>query len=512
MEGTSTTRAPLLEMQNIGKSFPGVRALRGVDFDLHAGEIHALVGENGAGKSTLMKILGGVYPQYDGEIRIGGEVRHFRSVHESESAGVAVVFQELSLVREMTVGENIFLGREPSRFGVVQWSELYARSEKLMRDLGLDVDPRAEVSRLGTGQQQLVEIAKALSQKASILVLDEPTAALTLAEAEKLFAILSNLRAQGIAMIYISHRLEEVFRLSDRTTVLRDGQKVTTDVTSKLTVQQVIAGMVGREVSQVFPITKRTPSEVVLEVRHMCAELPAARGKLTINDVSFAVRRGEVLGISGLMGSGRTELLLSVFGAFPGRVSGEILVDGRKAKITRPVEAIAHGIGFVTEDRKRSGLVLAQTILSNMTLPSLHLVSGRFVTNESREIAAGTPFLESLRIKAQSLFTVVRTLSGGNQQKVVLAKWLMNKARVLFLDEPTRGIDVGAKQEIYAMIDRLAQSGLAVVMVSSELPEILGLCDRILVLHNGKITGEFTHDAATAEAVMSCATGQKACA
>jgi len=251
---------------------------------------------------------------------------------------------------------------------------------------------------------------------------------------------------------------------------------------------------------------------VVLEARHICAELPAARGKLSVNDVSFSVRKGEVLGISGLMGSGRTELLLSIFGAFPGRVTGEVLVDGRKTRITRPVEAIAHGIGFVTEDRKRSGLVLGQTVLSNMTLPSLAQVSGRYVTNESREIAAGAPFLESLRIKAQSLFTVVGTLSGGNQQKVVLAKWLMNQARVLFLDEPTRGIDVGAKQEIYAMIDRLAQSGLAVVMVSSELPEILGLCDRILVLHNGKLTGEFTREEATAEAVMSCATGQKACA
>src|SRR5882672_10997910 len=266
MARTSTDRTPLLEMQSIGKSFPGVRALRGVDFDVYAGEIHALVGENGAGKSTLMKILGGVYPQYDGEIRIQGEVKHFRSVHESESAGVAVVFQELSLVHEMTVGENIFLGREPSRFGIVQWSELYAQSEKLMRDLGLDVDPRAQVGQLGTGQQQLAEIAKALSQKASILVLDEPTAALTNAEAEKLFAILSNLRAQGIAMIYISHRLEEVLSSSDRTTILRDGQRVTTDFTNKLSVQQVIAGMVGREVSQVYPNIKRVPKEVVLEV------------------------------------------------------------------------------------------------------------------------------------------------------------------------------------------------------------------------------------------------------
>jgi D-xylose transport system ATP-binding protein len=512
MKGTLATRPPLLEMRNIVKSFPGVCALDGVNLDLYPGEVHALVGENGAGKSTLIKILAGVHDEYVGDICIAGEPRRFASVRESEEAGIAVVFQELSLVPELTVGENVFLGRAPAYFGVVQWDALYARASELLRDLGLNLEPRTRAGQLGTGAQQLVEIAKALSQKARILVLDEPTAALTEAEAEGLFAIVNKLCDQGIGIIYVSHRLQEVFRLSRRITVLRDGRTVGTEPTSQTNEEQVIAKMVGRQVSQVFPASRRTPGETVLEGRHITAEDPVIPGKLAVNDVTFAVRRGEVVGIAGLMGSGRTELLMSLFGCFPGRVAGEIVVDGAKVEIKCPAEAIAHGIGFVTEDRKRSGLVLDQTILTNITLASLTRVSGRFVTNESREIAASRPLFEDLRIKASSLFAVARTLSGGNQQKVVLAKWLMNQARVLFLDEPTRGIDVGAKQEIYGMIDKLAQSGLAVVMVSSELPEVLGLCDRILVLHQGRITGEFTRDNASPEAVMSCATGQKASA
>jgi len=512
MQETLTSRRPLLEMRAIGKSFPGVRALDGVSIELYPGEIHALVGENGAGKSTLIKILAGVYTEYEGEVTIGGQPRRFGSVRDSEDAGVAVVFQELSLVSELTVGENIFLGREPARLGVVQWDELYSRASHLLGELGLDLDPRTGVRKLGTGAQQLVEIAKALSHNARILVLDEPTAALTDAEAEGLFEILNKLSNQGIGIIYVSHRLQEVFRLSRRITVLRDGRTVSTESATGLDEQQVIAKMVGRQVSQVFPPFGRTRGDALLEVRHVTAEDPVVRGKLAVNDVSFTAHRGEVVGIAGLMGSGRTELLLSLFGCFPGKVSGSVVIDGREVEIKRPAEAIAHGIGFVTEDRKRTGLVLDQTILANMTLASLARVSGHFVTNESREIAAGRPLFENLRIKAKSLFAVAGTLSGGNQQKVVLAKWLMSEARVLFLDEPTRGIDVGAKQEIYWMIDKLARSGLAVVMVSSELPEVLGLCDTILVLHQGKVTGRFTHENASAEQVMSCATGRQLCA
>jgi D-xylose transport system ATP-binding protein len=499
-------------MQGIGKSFPGVRALDGVSIDLYPGEVHALVGENGAGKSTLIKILAGVYTEYEGEMRVNGEVRRFSSVRESEKAGIAVVFQELSLVPELTVGENVFLGREPSRFGVVQWDELYAKTSRLLAELALDLNPRVLAGTLGTGTQQLVEIAKALSQDARILVLDEPTAALTDAEAENLFSILNRLSAQGIGIIYVSHRLHEIFRLSQRTTVLRDGRTVLTEATDLLNEQQIIAKMVGRQVSQVFPANTGNPGDVLFEARHITAQNPSMPGRFVVHDVSFTARRGEVVGIAGLMGSGRTELLLSLFGCFPGKVSGEIMIAGDRVHIKSPRDAIAAGIGFVTEDRKRSGLILDQTILANITLASLARVSGRFVTNESRELAASRALFDDLRIKASSLFAITGTLSGGNQQKVVLAKWLMNQARVLFLDEPTRGVDVGAKQEIYAMIQRLARSGMAVVMVSSELPEVLGLSDTILVLHEGKITGRFTRDNVTSEAVMSCATGQQVCA
>ncbi len=505
------TRTALLEMRAIGKSFPGVRALDGVSFDLFPGEVHALVGENGAGKSTLMKILGGVYPYatYEGEVRVGGETRRFRNVRESEHAGIAIVFQELSLVPELTVGENIFLGREPGRFGMIDWDGLYARAAALLNELKLEIHPQAQVGKLGTGRQQLVEIAKALSQNARILVLDEPTAALTDAEAGSLFAVLEQLRRRGIGTIYISHRLEEVFRLGDRITVLRDGRTIGTDAASGLNQAQVIARMVGREVSQIFPASKRALGDVVLEARHLRAQ-DAATGKRVVDDVSFSVRQGEVLGIAGLMGAGRTETLQCLFGVFPGKVSGEIFVAGKKVSISRPADAMAQGIGFVTEDRKRSGLVLDQTILRNMTLAALPKLSGKFTTDESREVAASQPVAESLRVKASSLYTITGTLSGGNQQKVVLGKWLLNTPRVLLLDEPTRGIDVGAKQEIYATIAKLAESGMAVLMVSSELPEVLGLSDRVVVLHQGTMTGEFTREQATPEAVMAAATGQVA--
>ncbi len=503
---------PILEMRDITKIFPGVRALDGVTFDLFPGEIHALVGENGAGKSTLMKILGGVYPERGGEIRIDGKSRQFNGVRDAERAGVAVVFQELSLVRELTVGENIFLGREPSRLGIVDWDRLYAQAASFLRELGVDINPRARVGSLGTGRQQMVEIAKALSHDARILVLDEPTAALTDAESKHLFAVLSGLRRRGIGIIYISHRLQEVLEISDRITVLRDGKTVDTAPVARLTEQQLIVRMVGREVSQLFPRTNRTVGDVAFEARHISVPDPARRERLLVDDVSFAIRKGEVLGIAGLMGAGRTELLTALFGASPAGFTGEVLLDGQLVKIRNPADAIAHGIGLVTEDRKRSGLVLDETVLTNMTLVALQRVSGAFVTDQAREIHAGKPLFESLRIKAPSLFSIARTLSGGTQQKVVLAKWLLNDAKVLFFDEPTRGIDVGAKAEIYQLIDRLAQSGVAILMVSSELPEVLGLSDRILVLRQGRIAGEFSRDRATPEAVMACAIGGTATA
>jgi D-xylose transport system ATP-binding protein len=500
---------PFLEMKDITKSFPGVRALDGVSLDLRPGEIHALVGENGAGKSTLMKILGGVYPhpQYGGEISIEGSVQQFSGVRDAEKAGIAVIFQELSLVREMSVGENIFLGREPRKFGVIRWEELYRRARALLDDLHLSIDPHTLIRSLGIGQQQLVEIAKALSHNARILVLDEPTAALTDSEVETLFGILNKLRARGVGMIYISHKLNEVRRISDRITVLRDGKTVGTNTAANWTEPQIIARMVGREVGDIFPVMDHVRGDVVFAAENFSVEDPLAAGKKLVDNVSFSVKRGEVLGIAGLMGAGRSDLLMAIFGAHAGRVSGKIKLDGRTIHIKNPADAIKQGIGFVTEDRKRFGLVLDQTILNNMTLAGLRKISGRFVTSVDAESAAGERSMKELRVKANSVFTIAGTLSGGNQQKVVLAKWLLTNPRVLFLDEPTRGIDVGAKQEIYAEINKLAKSGLAIVLVSSELPEVLGMSDRVLVLHEGRLTGEFTRAEATPEEVMACATG-----
>jgi D-xylose transport system ATP-binding protein len=495
-------------MRSITKEFPGVKALDGVTLDLYAGEFHSLVGENGAGKSTLMKTLSGVYPygSYGGDIVVEGEVKQFKAVRDAENAGIAIIFQELSLVKELTVAENIFLGREPSRFGVINWTELYDRAGKLLKDLNLPINPKTPVGNLGIGSQQLVEIAKALSQNAKILVLDEPTAALTESEVETLFKILRDLKRRGVGMIYISHKLGEVFEMSDRITVLRDGKTVGTNDAKNLTVEKVIALMVGREVGDIFPSSQHEFGETVLEIKNLTA-FEAETNKKLVDDISFSVRKGEVLGISGLMGAGRSELLMSVFGAHLGRASGEIYVEGEKVSISNPAEAIKNGIGFVTEDRKRFGLILEQTILDNMTLAGLKQISGAFVTHRARESVAAGKSMADLRVKANSPLTVTGTLSGGNQQKVVLGKWLLTKPKVLFLDEPTRGIDVGAKQEIYANINALAKQGLAIVMVSSELPEVIGLSDRILVLHEGKLTGEFTRADVTPEKVMAAATG-----
>lgn len=500
---------PLLEMRNIAKEFPGVKALDGVSFDLEAGEFHSLVGENGAGKSTLMKVLSGVYPfgTYSGDILVNDQVRQFKNVRDAEDAGVAIIFQEMSLIKELTVAENIFLGREPAKFGVINWAEVYHRSAQLLKDLNLPLNPKTLVGNLGIGQQQLVEIAKALSQNAKILVLDEPTAALTETEVETLFGILRDLRSRGVGMIYISHKLDEVFAMSDRITVLRDGRTVGTSFAKDLTTDKVISLMVGRDVGNIYPNSVRDMGETALEVKGLTAYDLDVPTKKLVDNVSFSVKKGEILGIAGLMGAGRSELLMTIFGAWRGKSSGEISVDGKRVNITSPSDAIDAGIGFVTEDRKRFGLILEQTILDNSTLASLKKISGAFITHRSKEQSATKGVMRSLRVKANSPMTVAGTLSGGNQQKVVLGKWLLTEPKVLFLDEPTRGIDIGAKQEIYLEINKLAESGVAIVMISSELPEVLGLSDRVLVLHEGRSTGEFLRAEATPEIVMSAATG-----
>jgi len=502
--------AHLLEMTGITKTFPGATALDKVTFDLRRGELHALVGENGAGKSTLMKILSGVYPHgsYDGEIRIDGAVQRFGGVRDATAAGIAVVYQELSLVKGMTVGENILLGREPRRYGVVRWLDLYGRARDLLDSLHLAIDPHVPVEQLGIGQQQLTEICKALSQHSRILILDEPSAALTDAEVETLVEVLDKLRSRGVGIVYITHKLEEVFRLADRVTVLRDGRVAGSAPRADLNQQQLIAMMVGREMSTLFPEPATAATgDIALDVRGLTVWSPSVAGRKIVDDVSFTVRRGEVVGIAGLMGAGRSDLLMAIFGAHPGRTAGDVHAGGSPVRPRDPREAIRHGIGFVTEDRQRYGLILDQPIVKNLALAALRRLAGRVLTSHARETAAGARIARDLQIRASSLLAPAATLSGGNQQKVVLGKWLLVEPTVLLLDEPTRGIDVGAKQEFYTIIRRLAAEGLAIVVVSSELPEVLGLADRILVLRGGRIVAAFARDDATPEAVMAAAAG-----
>jgi D-xylose transport system ATP-binding protein len=501
---------PLLELRAITKEFPGVRALDGVSFDLGEGEVHALCGENGAGKSTLIKILCGFYPSgsYGGEILLSGQPVHFRSLKAAESHGIALIAQELALVPELSVAENLVLGHEPVRHGLIDWDAVAKNAQTALARVGLDVDPDRPVKELGIGQQQMVEIAKALAKDARILVLDEPTAALTEADAQRLLAVIGELRARGVSSIYISHRLEEVFQIADRITVLRDGRSVATHPTRELTTDKVISMMVGREVKNLYPRPTQAAGASLLKVQGWSVEDPVNPGRQVLRDVDFEVRQGEVLGIGGLMGAGRTALVSSLFGAARSRVTGRLSVGGgpERAPFKSPSEAIAAGLALVSEDRKRYGLVLEASIAENMTLATLPRFSRRgLLDHESREAQVKAQF-DALRIKAPGMFSIVNQLSGGNQQKVVLGKWLMSNPRVLFLDEPTRGIDVGAKSEIYQLIAVLAERGLGVVLVSSDLPELLGMSHRVLVLSLGRATAELAADGASPETVMAAAT------
>lgn len=483
----------VLRVDNLTKRFPGVLALNKVCFDLEPAEIHALCGENGAGKSTLIKCLSGIWTAdtYEGDIFVGDRRANFHNIRDAEDAGIAVIYQELALVREMTVAENIFLGAEPAnKIGKIDWLQVYARTQALLKKYNLDLDPAVKVGDLGIGQQQLVEIAKALLKDTKILLLDEPTAALTESEVETLLEIILDLKNRGVTCVYISHKLDEVIRISDRVTVIRDGTSIGTSPIKEIDKAEIIRRMVGRSIDDLFPRRSSHPGDVVLKVENL-EVLDTQEHKTCLKDINFEVRAGEVLGFGGLMGAGRTELIMHLFGAFGQRVNGEVTFLEQNLKGHTPSAAISAGMMMVSEDRKRYGLVLDKDIGFNQSLASLPTFSSKMLIDQHAETAANQELFKSLRVKAPSLEYIVGGLSGGNQQKVVLAKALMTKPSLVFLDEPTRGIDVGAKLEVYELINKLTEEGKAVILVSSEMPELMGMSDRIIVLSEGKIGGEF---------------------
>lgn len=496
----------ILQIDHLTKKFPGAIALKDVSFDLYEGEVHALCGENGAGKSTLIKILSGIHPygSYEGTIQLFGQPVQFQNISDAQKAGIAVIYQELALIREMTVAENIFLGSEPKKWFVIDWNLLYSKARDLMKEFGLTLDPAAKVRDLGVGQQQLVEILKALSKKSKILLLDEPTAALAESEVEILLRIIRSLKERKITCVYISHKLDEVFSIADRVTVLRDGKSIVTLPREQTNKNEVIRHMVGREIQDFFPRRPSEAGQTLLKIEDLSVgELGKSRPVL--DHISLEVRAGEVLGLGGLMGAGRTELLMHILGLFGQRLSGDILVDGKPLITHFPAEVIKTGLFLASEDRKRFGLVLTKSIGFNLSLASLKQFTRNKLIDHNSEMRTNQTYIKSLAIKAPGQETPVLILSGGNQQKVVLGKALMTHPRVMLLDEPTRGIDVGAKVEVYEIINKLTAEGKGVILVSSELPELIGMSDRIIVLSNGRIGGMFTRKEATQEAIMNAA-------
>lgn len=502
----------ILEMKNITKDFSGVKALDNVNLKVRKGEIHGLCGENGAGKSTLMKILSGVYPHgtFTGKILFNGRELKLNSIKDAEDAGIGIIYQELSLVKELSVSENIFIGNEPNKNGIIDFDRMYYETKILLDKLNLNINPNVPVKSLGIGQQQLVEIAKALSKNVSLLILDEPTSSLTDADVEILFKILRQLKDNGVTCIYISHKLNEVMEITDRITVQRDGKTVGSEDTKNLTENDIIRMMVGRELTNLFPKEEHQIGKEILEVKNFSVYDIKASDKKIVDNVSFTLREGEILGIAGLIGAGRTELVSSIFGSYPGRHEGEIYLEGKKVDIKNPDQALDYGIAMVPEDRKGQGLINILSVRNNMTLSNIESYKNNFGSvDENREIVDVKKYIDMLKIKVSNFNLEVKNLSGGNQQKVVLAKNLLRNPKILILDEPTRGIDVGAKYEIYKLMYELVRSGISIIMVSSELPEVIGLSDRIVVMHEGKKKGEFVNENVTQEMIMECAIGGK---
>ncbi|MBI1170293.1 ATP-binding cassette domain-containing protein [bacterium] len=495
----------LLEMRGITKTFPGVRALDNVTLTVEKGEIHAICGENGAGKSTLMKVLSGVYPHgsYEGEIIYDGAPLHLKGISDSEAKGIIIIHQELALVPLLSIAENMFLGHEVARNGVINWPRAFQQTEGWLKKVGLTEPPGAIVGKLGVGKQQLIEIAKALAKDVRLLILDEPTAALQENDSEKLLDLMLELKAQGVTQIIISHKLNEIAKVADRITVIRDGTSVSTMDKHEITEDRIIRDMVGRDMAHRYPERAHNPGAVLMEVANWSVWHPEQTGRQVIKDVSLTVRKGEIVGIAGLMGTGRTELAMSIFGKSYGKGhQGTVKMNGAVVDCSTVTRAINSGISYVTEDRKALGLILEEPIVRNTTLANLQGVSLRGILDKRRESRVAEDYRKQLAIRSPGVQQKVVNLSGGNQQKVVLSKWLFTDPQVLILDEPTRGIDVGAKFEIYTIMAELAEQGRAIVMISSEMPELLGMCDRIYVMNEGRIVGELSRAEASQEKIM----------
>ncbi|PHV72005.1 ABC transporter ATP-binding protein [Sporanaerobium hydrogeniformans] len=499
----------LLEMKDISKSFSGVKVLKGVNLKVDKGEIHALVGENGAGKSTLMNILSGIYEygSYEGDVLLEGKKCKFKNIKDSGEKGIVIIHQELALVPYLSIAENLFLGNEQEEKGIINWNKTHTYTEKLLEKVGLHENSHELIKNIGVGKQQLVEIAKALAKEVKLLILDEPTAALNDTDSEHLLNLLLELKEEGMTSIIISHKLKEVTKVADKITVIRDGSTIETLVKGKdaITEDRIIKGMVGRELVDRFPKRIGTIGEVMFEVKNWRAYDPLNEERLVLEDINLYVRKGEVVGIAGLMGAGRTELATSIFGKIYGKnISGQLFKEGKEIHIKNVSDAIERGLAYVTEDRKTAGLILIDDIRHNISLANLKNLSHKGVIDDNKEIHVATSYKEKLNIKCAGILQKVGDLSGGNQQKVVLSKWIYSEPDILILDEPTRGIDVGAKYEIYTIINELAKQGKAIILISSELPEVLGMSDRVYVMNEGKIVGELEQAEASQESVMKC--------